>query len=222
MDITCTAAGCLRRRANGSYCWAHYSRMRRHGYLERPPLTCVSCGTSFLKVAASGPTPKYCSECASRRGRKPVYRGIRACLCCGVPVEPGSGSRPRRFCSSNCSSLHARSGGESRGIIDCARCSSPIDLRERVNGRLRPKSTLMCEHCRRAPKYYELSAQQLAERDGFGCGICGKVVDFSIPCPADMSPSVDHIIPWSRNGSHRAMNLQLAHRICNVRKGIAM
>ena len=48
------------------------------------------------------------------------------------------------------------------------------------------------------------------------CGICGKPVDKSIKYPDPMSPTVDHIIPLSKNGDPCSLdNLQLAHRYCN-------
>ena len=48
------------------------------------------------------------------------------------------------------------------------------------------------------------------------CGVCGKPVDFSLKYPDPYSPTVDHIIPISKNGDPSALeNLQLAHRICN-------
>lgn len=51
------------------------------------------------------------------------------------------------------------------------------------------------------------------------CGICGKPVDKNIKSPDPMSPTVDHIIPVSRNGDPVALeNLQLAHRYCNRMK----
>lgn len=51
------------------------------------------------------------------------------------------------------------------------------------------------------------------------CAICGKPVDKSLKYPDPMSPTVDHIIPISRNGDPSALeNLQLAHRACNRAK----
>ena len=55
------------------------------------------------------------------------------------------------------------------------------------------------------------------------CGICGKPVDKSIKYPDPMSPTVDHIIPLSKNGDPTALeNLQLAHRYCNRMKSDRM
>ncbi|MBR4406045.1 MAG: HNH endonuclease [Bacteroidaceae bacterium] len=51
------------------------------------------------------------------------------------------------------------------------------------------------------------------------CAICGKPVDKSIKYPDPMSPTVDHIIPVSKNGDPVSLdNLQLAHRYCNRMK----
>ena len=51
------------------------------------------------------------------------------------------------------------------------------------------------------------------------CAICGKPVDKSLKYPNPMSPTVDHIIPLSKNGDPASLdNLQLAHRYCNRMK----
>ena len=51
------------------------------------------------------------------------------------------------------------------------------------------------------------------------CGICGKPVDFSLKPPHPMAPTIDHIIPVSKNGHPSDIeNLQLAHWICNRQK----
>jgi 5-methylcytosine-specific restriction endonuclease McrA len=51
------------------------------------------------------------------------------------------------------------------------------------------------------------------------CAICGRPVNKSLKYPDPMSPTVDHIIPVSKNGDPVSLdNLQLAHRICNRQK----
>jgi len=49
-------------------------------------------------------------------------------------------------------------------------------------------------------------------RDRGLCGICGDAVP-----PEEMS--FDHIVPVSRGGDHSMANVQLAHLVCNKRKG---
>jgi 5-methylcytosine-specific restriction endonuclease McrA len=49
-------------------------------------------------------------------------------------------------------------------------------------------------------------------RDRGMCGICGHVV-------ASDQESLDHILPLALGGTHEPANVQLAHRVCNSRKG---
>lgn len=49
-------------------------------------------------------------------------------------------------------------------------------------------------------------------RDGLVCGICGGAMERS-------ELSFDHIIPLSKQGPHVEWNLQVAHKVCNSRKG---
>lgn len=50
------------------------------------------------------------------------------------------------------------------------------------------------------------------ERDGGICGICSTLVD-----PKDFH--IDHIQPLAKGGEHSYENSQLAHPICNSKKG---
>lgn len=50
------------------------------------------------------------------------------------------------------------------------------------------------------------------DRDGLICGLCGEPVELS-------DVHIDHILPRSLGGLDRAENLQVAHSLCNMRKG---
>jgi 5-methylcytosine-specific restriction endonuclease McrA len=69
---------------------------------------------------------------------------------------------------------------------------------------------------RRASKrgaYWEhVDPRDIFERDRGLCGICQKPVD-------PEKYELDHIIPVSLGGPHSAVNLQLAHRSCNAKRG---
>lgn len=71
----------------------------------------------------------------------------------------------------------------------------------------------------------DISLQRLYKRDNGVCYICG------LPCLWDdyktendtiiagnWYPSIDHVVPLSRNGKHAWCNVRLAHRICNSAK----
>lgn len=68
----------------------------------------------------------------------------------------------------------------------------------------------------------------VAKREKFICHICGIEVDDDDFTRTDsgsfvagpMYPTVDHVIPKSKGGSHHWTNLKLAHNRCNSRKSI--
>jgi 5-methylcytosine-specific restriction endonuclease McrA len=80
-------------------------------------------------------------------------------------------------------------------------------------------------HIRRARKknpdgkIENINLMLLAKRDNYICGICHDPVDMMLEYPDRMSPSIDHIIPLSKGGTHTASNVQLAHWLCNTAKG---
>ena len=52
------------------------------------------------------------------------------------------------------------------------------------------------------------------------CAICGQPVDKRLKAPHPLSATVDHIIPVSLGGHPFDLdNLQLAHLVCNMKKG---
>jgi hypothetical protein len=64
---------------------------------------------------------------------------------------------------------------------------------------------------RREPLSPWLRAAVIA-RDGYVCGICGGDVEST-------DVHIDHIFPRSRGGRDQLDNLQVAHSLCNLRKG---
>ena len=80
----------------------------------------------------------------------------------------------------------------------------------------------------RAKKYgcaYDpsITLKKLVERDGLRCAICGGMCDWDDRtwngnC-GPTYPSKDHIIPLAKGGTHTWDNMQVAHVICNSRKG---
>lgn len=66
-----------------------------------------------------------------------------------------------------------------------------------------------------------ISLKKLVERDGGICQICGKAVDYSDIENGHIKklyPTLDHIIPLSKGGTHTWNNVQLAHMMCNAGK----
>src|SRR5690606_19505718 len=58
----------------------------------------------------------------------------------------------------------------------------------------------------------DVRLDDLVERDGTACYLCGVDLDRS-------EMQMDHVIPLSRGGSHIPENMRIACRTCNYRKG---
>lgn len=80
---------------------------------------------------------------------------------------------------------------------------------------------------RRASRYgcadfdKSITLKALIDRDGGVCQICGKPTngdDITNGHIGRMYPTLDHIIPLSKGGSHTWDNVQLAHMCCNAGK----
>lgn len=60
---------------------------------------------------------------------------------------------------------------------------------------------------------------EIYKRDGYRCQICGKRLAMKQDVPHPKAPTIDHIIPISRGGTHEPANVQAAHFGCNSAKG---
>jgi hypothetical protein len=62
-------------------------------------------------------------------------------------------------------------------------------------------------------------SDDIFERDGWICHLCGNPVDPFAFHPHPESPSLDHIIPLSLGGTHTHDNVACSHLRCNTSKG---
>jgi 5-methylcytosine-specific restriction endonuclease McrA len=152
-------------------------------------------------------------------GGRYTWAAEARCLVCGLDRDDlGDAwtSKNRRWCTAKHERIWYRYDGNVPEGFTCEGCSAWVLYQEPGKKRLRD-DTRQCRECAFETRY-ELTAWQLAERDGNTCRICLSAVDLSLSYPDLMSASADHIVPRSRGGGHDAANLQLAHWICNVRR----
>lgn len=68
-----------------------------------------------------------------------------------------------------------------------------------------------------------VTLRKLIKRDGLRCAICGEMCDANDKQWRNgigpLYPTLDHIIPMSKKGGHVWSNVQVAHALCNYRKG---
>lgn len=117
---------------------------------------------------------------------------------------------------------------ESAGLkkaCDSGVCSA--ECRKEKKRILKRRFKSSSNHIHRAKKYgvaYEsgITLKKLIARDGLTCAICGGECDLNDHSWSNytgaMYPSIDHIIPLSKGGTHTWDNVQVTHMICNSLK----
>lgn len=95
--------------------------------------------------------------------------------------------------------------------------------RDALSERRKRETALLARHSRRVRErtatVERFDHLEVYERDGWVCGLCRKPVEPDLAWPDPLSPSLDHVVPLAAGGDHSRANTQLAHWICNVRKG---
>jgi 5-methylcytosine-specific restriction endonuclease McrA len=232
LDRTCIA--CLRplepgRRADATTCdRACYTWARRHPGVTRPTglqsYTCKYCSGTFTRPGlVPGNQPRFCGDVCwdawrHRNNRPWGYWRVAdpfeprpfVCADCGIKAMD-SGRGPRAAWCSHCTLIRDRA----RAPEWAAR--NPAGRREISRN---------YSHRRRAQilgtAVEDFTAVEVFVADNWVCQLCKQPVDQQKQFPNPLSPSLDHIIPLSRGGGHVRSNVQLAHYICNVRKGSSL
>lgn len=96
---------------------------------------------------------------------------------------------PRRFCSPRC--------------------------RRRFHGRRFDAARSPRQRRRRHRKH----ALEVYERDDWTCWLCGGATAADKMVPHPLAPTLDHLVPTSKEGTDDLQNLATAHFICNSRRG---
>lgn len=117
-----------------------------------------------------------------------------------------------QYCSARCSVASYDSRNRGAALERAALHKSTYPERHRLK-----------EQRRRAQKA-ETTVEYFTESDiralhGDDCGLCGLAIDYSLRWPEPGSPSVDHVIPLAKGGTHTLGNVVMAHLSCNIRKG---
>lgn len=78
-------------------------------------------------------------------------------------------------------------------------------------------------HRRRALKRSAFVApvyrKKVFESDGYRCHICNKMTNRNAKVPHPMAPTLDHLVPLAKGGTHEPINCRTAHFLCNATKG---
>lgn len=186
-----------------------------------------ACGQEFAVHPSERNPRRWCSEaCRVRHQRRPevdrqatvrrnerlrarraeagVQGNGKSCEVCGAVLF----GRQLVTCSRTCRNQRLRQSGAFK------------DARQRYRATDKGRA---CQDRRRARKreafVAEVNRTEIFARDNWTCLLCGQPVDRRVVAPELLAPTLDHIIPLARGGTHEPENVQCAHFICNSRKG---
>jgi 5-methylcytosine-specific restriction endonuclease McrA len=188
--------------------WIEKHRTERpKSVYARPAPKCINCGKEGWRDGLD-----RCSRCLSFLKRHGVDRpaqlprdilqatGTRTCTNCRETKPLGEFYRNQWVCTA-CGIIRLRAW-RARYALEHAE-----EIRQKgiINHRLR--------------RVAKVEPAVVFERDGWRCGVCGNPVDPSLKWPNLMAATMDHVVPISKGGPHSYENCQLAHSLCNIRKG---
>lgn len=97
--------------------------------------------------------------------------------------------------------------------------------KERVKAcqKAKPEVRSRAAHKRRAVVHNAFVAHvtpsKIYRRDWYMCKLCNQPLNMNAKAPHPLSPSIDHVIPLTKGGTHEPSNVQAAHLRCNISKG---
>ena len=211
---------------------------------QKPPAfestSCPQCATVFTM---SHDRKKFCStSCAYKARTTPRFSKVRFLFC----LECSTAFRAQRANSKRCSEECQRAHDLRKGRNDYRLYYEPIKAHDSICTDCaavftqKHGATKRCEQCLRArhkakTRDYRhrrrasmqnngpverIDSLKVYARDGWQCYLCQQ------PVPADAhyldprSPTLDHVVPIARGGTHTLANVKLAHRSCNTLKGV--
>lgn len=199
-----------------------------------PKGSCSICGKSIhVSPKSLPPGQRRCQPCRRADGGRPCIdcgkpkgkHGVRCYACdradrgrkAGVEWENGVLCLVHFRVCTHCGSLFA--GRHSRAKLCSQACQLAVKAIRTVD--LYATARTLGSHVNTGT-WRKVLVDHLRDRDGDGCGICGRTIDFTLPSGprgSDAGKSIDHIHPHSLGGSDDLDNLRLAHWGCNRNRG---
>lgn len=199
-------------------------------------LVCQDCGLEWEREAKRGPKPLRCEPCKSEDRRRYYAENKESrseyARRWYLKNREAAGERSRRYYEENSDRMreyrrryYVQNIEKERESTQRYREENREKRREdaRRYWEQNPDVRRKNRQARRARERNALDETflpgEVYGRDGWTCGICQQPVDPDLRHPDPMSPSLDHIVPLSLGGRHSRANTQLAHLLCNIRKG---
>lgn len=180
--------------------WLLKARCDHGSWSLLPGRDCDVCGKWMERNGSSC----LCSdECRDTRNEESYARAV---ISARVRYEE-NWVNPGEFICEECGETFVNSYGETRRSYCSDRCRNRYLKRTR---RARVRGAMIGD---------TFGLYEISDRDHGICQLCMGKVDASKTAPHRDSPTIDHIVPIAKGGEHSYANVQLAHFLCNSKKG---
>ncbi|SIQ57535.1 HNH endonuclease [Bacillus cereus] len=197
---------------------------------------CNQCSEVFYKYKKQDYCSPECFRNSLKENKKEVERKLYCKTCCHCNKEFTTTKSNKVYCSAEClyqSQLKKMEEERKRNIVyiqkrckECGKhfnttrsktvyCSKGCSLK--YNNR-RKETTRRKRIIENGNVNWEISIERLLKRDGNACYLCGETVNVNIDTNDDYYPSIEHLIPIAKGGTHTWGNVKVAHRRCNSLK----
>lgn len=210
-------------------CGPHYSTWHRTNNPDSHNYICHGCGVSYTTARKAQRDKTFCTaNCArayaskqavqARWQRRAQGKSKAPAVIPKTPRTPRNHSRPmpNGTCIwKDCICKICGTRFISKQFHNCCsiECSQEFKREYKRNAK----------HVRRARqrKAYvsPVRRSEIYKRDNYRCQLCGKKLKMNAEVPHPNAPTLDHIIPLSKGGTHEPTNVHAAHFLCNATKG---
>jgi 5-methylcytosine-specific restriction endonuclease McrA len=214
----CSVGGCEGAHRARGLCSKHWKQ--QHGAPTRYLVVCAWCGADHLSARKDGIA---CSNThkmlvLSYRKNGPASSAVPITHACRTADREaarwagreGATSRVRYGHCAVCTRLYVARFTTSTCGTACAETKRQDDKRE-------------SKHRRRAVQrdafVAPVSRREIYARDRYTCQLCCGALAMGETVPHPDAPTIDHVIPLAKGGTHEPANVQAAHFRCNSVKG---
>ena len=192
------------------------------------------CGHEITKSAQFVRRKAKLNRCMECFGRKISKKEIapQKCEICKKEIEGRTG---RKTCSDKCKTEYTLSRRFKPKLVECNNesCSNEfftefgsfskmycsISCRDEEKKRKRKVVKYNRKKRIRAAFVERVVPNEIYKRDKYICQLCYKPLMMNKKVPHHEAPTVDHVIPIAKGGTHEPNNVQAAHFMCNSLKG---
>lgn len=207
----CKWPGCEKRAVSRQFCSTHLKRARKVNDFDAPWIV-------WTDGRRNPPIPCRWPQCD---GRKHEGRGLCS-LHWQRAKRVGDWDTPwEHWTPSTCQGCGESFLGRNRRQKHCSD-GCAVTAWKRLNAE-RARELDRRHSGRRRARILATTVSDFTETDvrmmyGDDCYLCGERINFKLKWPHIKSPSLDHVVPLSRGGTHTLDNVAMTHWGCNNRK----